>query len=111
MTSRAPCRGYSLDETTAQGFGSVCREMNLTNEQANTMAKFGFDFIGQIQAAQEAQALQQSKDWAMQTRTELGANFERLFPLQGQGLNAWKGRFLNSDLSLTRTGWATASRL
>lgn len=78
--------GYSLDETTAQGFGSVCREMNLTNEQANTMAKFGFDFIGQIQAAQEAQALQQSKDWAMQTRTELGANFEKTVSLAGAGI-------------------------
>lgn len=78
--------GYSLDETTAQGFGNVCREMNLTNEQANTMAKFGFDFIGQIQAAQEAQALQQSKDWATQTRTELGANFEKTVSLAGAGI-------------------------
>lgn len=78
--------GYSLDEPTAQGFGNVCREMNLTNEQANTMAKFGFDFIGQIQAAQEAQALQQSKDWATQTRTELGANFEKTVSLAGAGI-------------------------
>lgn len=78
--------GYSLDETTAQGFGNVCREMNLTNEQANTMAKFGFDFIGQIQAAQEAQALQQSKDWATQTRTELRANFEKTVSLAGAGI-------------------------
>ena len=75
--------GYRLDETTAQGFGNVCREMNLTNEQANTMAKFGFDFIGQIQAAQEAQALQQSKDWATQTRTELGASFDKTVSLAG----------------------------
>lgn len=50
------------------------------------MAKFGFDFIGQIQAAQEAQALQQSKDWATQTRTELGANFEKTVSLAGAGI-------------------------
>lgn len=83
--------GYSLDETTAQSFGNVCREMNLTNEQANTMAKFGFDFIGQIQAAQEAQALQQSKDWATQTRTELGANFEKTVSLAGAGIERLEG--------------------
>lgn len=78
--------GYSLDETTAQGFGNVCREMNLTNEQANTMAKFGFDFVSQIQAAQEQQEAQQSEVWATQTRTELGANFEKTVSLAGAGI-------------------------
>ena len=60
FTSALP-EGETLDEAISQKFGEICKGMNLTNEQANQMAAYGFEYgkglIQQMNDMREAQYL------------------------------------------------------
>lgn len=85
FTSALP-EGETLDEAISQKFGEICKGMNLTNEQANQMAAYGFEYgkglIQQMNDMREAQY----DEWQEETRKELGADFEKTMNEYGAGL-------------------------
>ena len=85
FTSALP-EGETLDEAISQKFGEICKGMNLTNEQANQMAAYGFEYgkglIQQMNGMREAQY----DKWQEETRKELGADFEKTMNEYGAGL-------------------------
>lgn len=78
--------GETLDEAISQKFGEICKGMNLTNEQANQMAAYGFEYgKGLIQQMNDMREAQYDK-WQEETRKELGADFEKTMNEYGAGL-------------------------
>lgn len=85
FTSALP-EGETLDEAISQKFGEICKGMNLTNEQANQMAAYGFEYgKGLIQQMNDMREAQYDK-WQEATRKELGADFEKTMNEYGAGL-------------------------
>lgn len=85
FTSALP-EGENLDEAISQKFGEICKGMNLTNEQANQMAAYGFEYgKGLIQQMNDMREAQYDK-WQEETRKELGADFEKTMNEYGAGL-------------------------
>lgn len=68
--------GAELDEETASAFGEICKGMNLTNDQANKLAAYGYQYASRIMEQHEQALQEQAKELADQTRKELGANYE-----------------------------------
>lgn len=85
FTSALP-EGETLDEAISQKFGEICKGMNLTNEQANQMAAYGFEYgKGLIQQMNDMREAQYDK-WQEETKKELGADFEKTMNEYGAGL-------------------------
>lgn len=85
FTSALP-EGETLDEAISQKFGEICKGMNLTKEQANQMAAYGFEYgKGLIQQMNDMREAQYDK-WQEETRKELGADFEKTMNEYGEGL-------------------------
>ena len=62
--------------------------MNLTNEQANQMAQFGFKYGQQIADAVNAQQEEKVAKWGESARAEMGANLEKVISTAGAGIEA-----------------------
>ncbi len=75
FTSSLP-EGIELDTETANSFGEIARGMNLTNEQANQIAKFGYEWADKVGAAYEAEQQRQADANAEETKKALGRDFE-----------------------------------
>lgn len=85
FTSALP-EGETLDEAISQKFGEICKGMNLTNEQANQMAAYGFEYgKGLIRQMNDMREAQYDK-WQEETKKELGADFEKTMNEYGAGL-------------------------
>lgn len=73
--------GGELDAETAKQFTEQLKQLNATQEQANTITKFGLEYaksVGQatMQAVHQAYEKQIS-DWGEQSKKELGVDFEK----------------------------------
>lgn len=68
--------GMELDQDTADSFGELARGMNLTNEQANELAKFGYDWAGKVGEAYQKAQQEEADANAAAAMKELGKDFE-----------------------------------
>ncbi len=75
FTSSLP-EGYELSEDFSNAFSEVCRGMNLTNEQANQMAAYGYEWQKQMMAAQEEAMMARAAEEQKATIQSFGAEFE-----------------------------------
>ena len=77
-----------MDEALTKGFSEVARTMNLTNEQANQMAAFGFQYGQQVADALRAQEEAKVAQWGESAKAELGADFAKTLQVAGAGIEA-----------------------
>lgn len=75
FTSSLP-EGMELDQDTASSFGELARGMNLTNDQANELAKFGYDWAGKVGEAYQKAQQEEADANAAAAMKELGKDFE-----------------------------------
>ena len=75
FTSSLP-EGMELDQDTANSFGELARGMNLTNDQANELAKFGYEWAGKVGEAYQKAQQEEADANAAQAMKELGKDFE-----------------------------------
>ncbi len=75
FTSSLP-EGYQLSEDFSNSFSEVCRGMNLTNEQANQMAAYGYQWQKQMMDMQDQAIRQQAAEEAQNTIRSFGADFD-----------------------------------
>lgn len=75
FTSSLP-EGMELDQDTASSFGELARGMNLTNDQANELAKFGYEWAGKVGEAYQKAQQEEADANAAEAMKELGKDFE-----------------------------------
>jgi hypothetical protein len=80
--------GVEMDEALTKDFSELARSMNLTNEQANTMAQFGFKYGEQIANAVREQYAAEVTKWGEAAKAEMGANFDSIMSTAGAGIEA-----------------------
>lgn len=68
--------GMELDQDTADSFSELARGMNLTNDQANELAKFGYDWAGKVGEAYQKAQQEEADANAAAAMKELGKDFE-----------------------------------
>lgn len=68
--------GMELDQDTANSFGELARGMNLTNDQANELAQFGYEWAGKVGEAYQKAQQEEADANAAQAMKELGKDFE-----------------------------------
>lgn len=68
--------GSELDEDTAKAFGDILRPLGINNEQANAIAKFGFDWADQLATAYQQQLIDENEANIKAAMKELGSDFE-----------------------------------
>ena len=68
--------GMELDQDTVNSFGELVRGMNLTNDQANELAKFGYEWAGKVGEAYQKAQQEEADANAAQAMKELGKDFE-----------------------------------
>ena len=103
FTSSLP-EGGELDEEIATSFGELCRGMNLTNEQANQMASYGYQYAETIRNAIEEEQVNEVKAWGDTARKELGADFDKTVALCGTGVEHISRTIPNIRQVLNETG-------
>lgn len=103
FTSSLP-EGGELDEEIATSFGKLCRGMNLTNEQANQMASYGYQYAETIRNAIEEERVNEVKAWGDTARKELGADFDKTVALCGTGVEHISRTIPNIRQVLNETG-------
>lgn len=101
--------GATLDETVSKEFGDICRGMNLTNEQANQMAQYGYQFANRVMEQKEAQRAETIKSWGDDARRQLGNNFDSTMAECGAGVQFIERSVPNIRQILNETG--TGNRL
>lgn len=79
--------GMELDQQAASEFGDIAHGLNLNNEQANTLAKYGMTYAKNVAEAIETQQAEQQAAWADETRKELGAKFNEEIGYVGTALD------------------------
>ena len=103
FTSSLP-EGGELDKEIATSFGELCRGMNLTNEQANQMASYGYQYAETIRNAMEEERVNEVKAWGDTARKELGADFDKTVALCGTGVEHISRTIPNIRQVLNETG-------
>ena len=93
-----------MDEALTKGFSEVARTMNLTNEQANQMAAFGFQYGQQVADALRAQEEAKVAQWGESAKAELGADFAKTLQVAGAGIEAVEKVIPNIRQALNETG-------
>lgn len=86
FTSSLP-EGMELDTDTASSFGEIAKGMNLTNEQANQIAKFGYEWAGKVGEAYQAEQQRQADANAAETKKALGRDFDATVAKAGVLMN------------------------
>lgn len=93
-----------FDEATANALGDVCRELNLSQEQANSIAKLGIDYHDSIlNSAIEAQE-KMVNGWAEETKEKLGNKFNETMGNYGKALQYLERTSPNIRQILNDTG-------
>lgn len=103
FTSTIP-EGVEIDEALTKGFTEIAKGLNLTNEQANQMAKFGFEYGQQVAQAVTAQYNAEVAQWGEAAKKELGADFDKVMATAGAGLEAVEKVVPNIRQALNETG-------
>ena len=80
--------GAEVDEVLTKDFTELARSMNMTNEQANTVAQFGFKYAEQVASAVREQYNAQVTQWGESAKAEMGANFDKIMSTAGAGIEA-----------------------
>ena len=80
--------GVELDEALTKDFSEIARGMNLTNEQANQIAQFGFKYGEQIANKVREQYAAEVTKWGEAAKAEMGANFNSIMATAGAGIEA-----------------------
>ena len=96
--------GATLDETVSKEFGDICRGMNLTNEQANQMAQYGYQFANKVMEQKEAQRAETIKSWGDDARRQLGNTFDSTMAECGAGVQFIERSVPNIRQILNETG-------
>lgn len=96
--------GATLDETVSREFGDICRGMNLTNEQANQMAQYGYQFANRVMEQKEAQRAETIKSWGDDARRQLGNTFDSTMAECGAGVQFMERSVPNIRQILNETG-------
>ena len=80
--------GVEMDEALTNDYTELAKSMNLTNEQANAMAQFGFKYGEQIANAVREQYNAEVTKWGESAKAEMGADFEKIMSTAGAGIEA-----------------------
>lgn len=80
--------GATLDEKEATNFGNLCRELNLSNEQANKLASYGFGYAQRGFEAYNAQRETEINGWADEAKKDLGTEYDSTVHLAAIGVEA-----------------------
>lgn len=79
--------GMELDQQAASEFSDIARGMNLTNDQANQLAKYGMSYAQNMAKAMEQQQIEEQQAWADETKKALGAKYNEEISYVGTALN------------------------
>ena len=84
--------GVELDEVLTKDYTDLAKSMNMTNEQANKMAQFGFKYAEQVANAAREQYVTEYNakvtKWGESAKAEMGANFDKVMSTAGAGIEA-----------------------
>lgn len=103
FTSSLP-EGATLDETVAGEFGNLCKGMNLTNEQANQIASFGYKFAAGVKEAAEAAQDARVKQWGDDMQKALGDKYDSTLSLAARGRDYMEREYPGINKALNETG-------
>lgn len=78
--------GMQYDETAANEFAGLAKELGFSNEQANKAAEYGMKWMQKAVTAAENARIQQIEDWGKAAMEELGTDFEKTKQRGGVGL-------------------------
>ncbi len=94
----------TADEELTKSFSEVARGMNMTNEQANTMAAFGIKYGEQIAQAVHDQYNAEVTKWGEAAKAEMGAEFNNVMSTAGAGIEAVEKVVPGIRAALNETG-------
>ena len=96
--------GVEVDEALTKDFSEIAKSMNLTNEQANQMAQFGFKYGQQIADTVKAQYAAEVGKWGEAAKADMGANFDSIMSTAGAGIEAVEKTVPGIRQALNETG-------
>ena len=79
--------GMELDQQAANEFSNIARGMNLTNDQANQLAKYGMSYAHNMAKTLAQQQIEEQQAWAEETKKALGAKYNEEISYVGTALN------------------------
>lgn len=85
--------GYTLDEDMSKAFGDICRKANLTNDQANELAKYGFQWNEQMRAMSDQARMQAMEQEKAATIKALGPNLEKTMQNIHRSMNYYEKKY------------------
>lgn len=69
--------GFEFSEEESNKFAEVIKDMNLSNEQANSIVKYGLEYVQAVEKQIGEAILAERKGWADQAKQELGTDFAK----------------------------------
>ena len=96
--------GAAIDSQEMKGFTQLAKDLKLNNEQAEKLAKYGFDYLGRGLGAYEAQQQAKQQAWAETARKELGADLNPTLVVCGRGLEAIEKQVPGIRQAIEETG-------
>lgn len=96
--------GFEYSQEESNKFIDVIKGMNLSNEQANAIAKYGFEWAGNLRNQFQAEIDNMVKDWGETAKTELGADCDKVLAKAGGTISLLEKEIPNLRNCLAETG-------
>ncbi len=85
--------GYVVNDDMTKAFGDICRDAHLSNEQANAIAKYGFDWMEKTQGMADEARAQAAEQEQAATVKALGADLEPTMRNLNQSMNYFERKY------------------
>lgn len=96
--------GFEYSEEESNKFIDVIKGMNLSNDQANAIAKYGFEWAGSLRNQFQAEIDNMVKGWGETAKTELGADCDKVLAKAGSAISLLEKEIPNLRTCLAETG-------
>lgn len=96
--------GFEYSEEESGKFIDAIKDMKLSNEQANAIAKYGFEWASRLREQFQAEVDSMVKEWGEIAKTELGADCDKVLAKAGSTISLLEKDIPNLRVSLAETG-------
>lgn len=97
--------GMEFSEEAGTAFGSIAKEMKLSQDQAGKLANYGMTYAKSMVEAMQAKQAEQAANWGKETKEALGTDYEKTVGYVGEAVEKLETKIPNIRQVLNESGF------
>lgn len=109
--SKSVPEGMEFSEEAGTAFGSIAKEMKLSQDQAGKLANYGMTYAKGMMEAMQAKQAEQAASWGKETKEALGADYEKTVGYVGEAVEKLETKIPNIRQVLNESGFGNRKEI